>query len=241
MKFTPFWNRFETAIDSNEDIPKIEKFNYLYHYLEGAAARIVHGMQITEDNYDEAKEILKTRFGRPQLIITAHMDEIVKLRPCTGENPNQLRYLYDKLSIHIRGLINLGVTSETNATLVPVIMGKLPSDIRIQVARITRRAIWSLGELLELLENEVEAREMGESIKITEDRSSYIPKKPFVKNTAATLCTDTVKSKTNISSVYCNRSHFSASCEHVKDVKSRRDILNKRDDVLFVYVKAIEC
>ena len=81
----------------------------------------------------------------------------MKLRPCTGEKPNQLRYLYDKLSIHIGGLINLGVTSETNATLVPVIMGKLPSDIRIQVARITRRDIWSLGELLELIENEVEA------------------------------------------------------------------------------------
>ena len=154
----------------------------MYHYLEGAAARIVYGIEITETNYKEAKEILKTRFGTPQLIITAHMDEIVKLRSCTGEKPNHLRYLYDKLRIHIRGLINLGVTSETNVSLVPVIVGKLPSDIRIQVARITRRDIWSLGELLELLENDFEAREMGESVKINEDRSqsSYIPKKPFV-------------------------------------------------------------
>ena len=59
LKFSAFWDRFETAIDKNEGIPTIEKFNYLIHYLEGAAARIVDGLQITEKNYDAAKKILK--------------------------------------------------------------------------------------------------------------------------------------------------------------------------------------
>eukprot|EP00112_Aurelia_sp_Birch-Aquarium-sp1_P011662 Seg2451.3 transcript_id=Seg2451.3/GoldUCD/mRNA.D3Y31 product="hypothetical protein" protein_id=Seg2451.3/GoldUCD/D3Y31 len=71
---------------------------------------------------------------------------------------------------------------------------------------------------------------MGESIKIKEDRSpsSYIPRKPFVKNTAATLYADTGKSKTSIFCVYCNGSHFFASCEHMKDINLRRDILKQK-------------
>ena len=95
LKFNAFLNRFETAVDYNEDIPKIEKFNYLYHYLEGAAARIVDGMQIIEDNYDEAKEKLRKRFGIYRLINTVHMNEIMKLSPCTGEN----RVNYNTFSI----------------------------------------------------------------------------------------------------------------------------------------------
>ena len=231
LKFSAFWDRFETAIDKNEGIPTIEKFNYLIHYLEGAAARIVDGLQITEKNYDAAKKILKKRYGKCQMIITAHMEKLLKLRPCTGEKPNQLRYLFDKISIHLRGLESLGVTSENNgATLIPVLMGKLPADIRVQVARLTSNDAWSLKEILELLENEVEAREVGESIKANDERVQFSsnPRNPPIRNTASTLYTDMEKRKPNITCVYCNGEHYSASCERIKDISQRVSILKQK-------------
>ena len=57
------------------------------------------------------------------MIITAHMEELLKLRPCAGGKPNQLRYLFDKISIHLQGLENLAVTSENyGAALIPLLM-----------------------------------------------------------------------------------------------------------------------
>ena len=237
LKFMAFWDRFEVAIDKNEDIPKIEKFNYLCYYLEGAAARIIDGLQITDKNYDTAKEMIKKRYGRPQMVIAAHMEELLKLKPSTGERATNLRYVFDKISVHLRGLENLGISSDTESTLIPVLMSKLPSDIRVQVARLTSNDKWSLKELLKLLQNEVEAREIGESVKVTEDRqNSYSPRKPSVKNTAAVLYTDN-KSKSRIYCVYCNGAHFSASCEQVKDVLERKNIL-KQTGKCFICLRA---
>ena len=68
VKFMAFWDRFEVAIDKNEDILKIEKFNHLCYFLEGAAARIIDGLQITDKNYNTAKEMIKKRYGRPQMV-----------------------------------------------------------------------------------------------------------------------------------------------------------------------------
>ncbi len=174
LKFSGFWDRFETAIDKNSDIPKIEKFNYLKYYLEGSAARMIEGMQITETNYETAKEMIKKRFGQTQNVITAHIEELLKLKPTAADRPSQLRYLFDKISLHLRGLDSLGASSETHgSTLIPIVMGKLPGEIRIQVARLTTKEVWSMKELLELLENELKAREIGEAIRSTKLRIHF--------------------------------------------------------------------
>ena len=43
---------------------------------------------------------------------------------------------YDTIEPHIRGLAALGKTEESNETmLVPIILGRLPSDVRKNLAR----------------------------------------------------------------------------------------------------------
>ena len=43
--------------------------------------------------------------------------------------------VFDKIMIHIRGLEALGVTSEQyGSLLIPVIMTKFPSEIRLRIA-----------------------------------------------------------------------------------------------------------
>ena len=57
----------------------IDKFNYLKSLLEGEAARAIQGLPLTNANYNVAVEILRERFGKPQTIIAAHMDDLLKL------------------------------------------------------------------------------------------------------------------------------------------------------------------
>jgi len=114
-------------------------------------------------------EILEQRFGRLQQIISAHMDEILKIQPCSSDQPSLLQFLYDKLSVHVRGLSSLGVTAqEYGSLLIPIIMSKLPNEIRLEIARKSTTDVWKISELLETIKGEIEAREASEAIKAQE-------------------------------------------------------------------------
>ena len=60
----------------NNEISKIDKFNYLNLVLEGPASHTIQGVSLTVTNYDSAVELLQMRFGNPQQIITMRMDEL---------------------------------------------------------------------------------------------------------------------------------------------------------------------
>ena len=150
---------------TNIDLTKIDKFNYLVSLLEGTASRAIAGLPITEENYDAAVDIIKKRFGKPQQLISAHMDELLKISTCPTDKPYQLRYLYDKLNVNIRGLEALGVkASQYESLLIPIIMAKLPPEIRVHVAQNTTEDVWDIESILNVIQNEIEAREIGEKI-----------------------------------------------------------------------------
>ena len=113
----------------------MDKFNYLHALVEGPAARSIQGLQLTEVNYEAAKQILQERFGKTQQVISAHMEDLLRLPVCTGDKTSQLRHIYDKIQVNVRGLEALGVESEQYGSfLVPIIMAKLPSEMRLQIA-----------------------------------------------------------------------------------------------------------
>ena len=80
--------------------------------MEGSAASCIQGLTLSKANYDTAITMLQERFGRPQHIITAHMQELLRIG-FTGDHPSSLRSTFDKLKImvHVRGLGSLGIGS----------------------------------------------------------------------------------------------------------------------------------
>ena len=66
---------------------------------------------------------------------------------------NQLRLILDKVSVNVRGLESLGVKSEQYGSfLIPIIMSKLPADVRLQIARVTTKDVWQIEEVLSVKE-----------------------------------------------------------------------------------------
>ena len=86
-RWVSFWDSYKSAIHSNSQLSKIDKFNYLQGLLEGAAARSIKRLTLTDANYDSAIELLQKRFGRPKQIVAAHMDELIKIPVCVNERP----------------------------------------------------------------------------------------------------------------------------------------------------------
>lgn len=249
-QFKPFWDTFESVVHSNPNLSKIAKFNYLVAQLEGAASRAIAGLPITEDNYQAAVDILMKRFGKPQQIIASHMDELLKISVCSSERPSQLRYLYDKISVNVRGLEALGIKSaQYGSLLIPVIMSKLPPDIRIHVARNTSQDVWEIEPLLDLLQREIEAREMSERVKTVPPLESkrqppphFVPDKSKVlpptipPGTSGAYLADSQTQQFAPTCVYCSGKHFSASYETVTELNARRTIL-ARDKRCFMCLR----
>ena len=102
----------------NNEISKIDKFNYLNSLLEGPASHTIQGLSLTEANYDSAVELLQTRFGNPQQIITTHMDELLKLPNCVGDKASSLRLIYDKLLFMFEVYVHWGLTPNNMAVFL---------------------------------------------------------------------------------------------------------------------------
>ena len=74
----------------------------------------ITGLPFTEDNYETAIDILRDRFGKPQLLISNHMGALLKLPIVSSMHETKnLRDLYDKVEINIRSLKALGIESES--------------------------------------------------------------------------------------------------------------------------------
>ena len=126
--------------------------------LKGTASRTIQGLSLTEANYDSTVELLQTRFGNPQQIITTRMDKLLKLPNCVGDKASSLRLIYDKITVHLRGLRTLGIHSKQyGSLLIPVIMSKVPNDIRLRMAHENWGGVWDLDNLMTTLLAEVEA------------------------------------------------------------------------------------
>ena len=237
-KFRTFWDSFQSAVDNNPNLTPIDKFNYLYSLLEGPGLHAIQGLTITEDNYKSAVEILHLQFGRTQQVVAAHMDELLKLPTCSGSKASSLRSIYDKVSVNVRGLEAVGVKADQyGSLLIPVIMSKLPEEVRIQIARNTSKDVWEIGELLNVIQKEVEAREVCENIPINASNLNKKHNGPGARDLGsakALMASESgLKNKFPIRCAFCQKPHYSASCEEVRDVSKRKEIL-KLDNRCFV-------
>jgi len=225
-RWTTFWDSFKSAVDENPQLSKIDKFNYLYSLLEGSAFRCVKGLPLSEENYDTALDLLKQRFGKKLQIVCAHMDEIVKLPKCVNDRPHSLRTLYDQITVHIRGLEALEINSDQyGIMMIPIVMSKLPEEVSLRIAREIEDEVWNIGDVMKVVQSEVEAREATVNTKLKTTTSSVHVKQDHGGHSRTIGAF--VSQSQRIRCVYCNAPHYSASCEKVRDVKERKDILIK--------------
>ena len=257
-KFNAFWQSFECARHKNEHVSTINKLNYLKSLLEGQASRALEGLDSSEQNYQHAIDILKSRFGNKQQIVSAHMQALLKLQNCPNESVEQLRKIYDNINVLVRGLESLGNPMEHyGSLLIPIIMSRMPEEITIQVARKTSESIWNMAEILEIIHKEIQAREMGQKVQLCYSKPGQIMTSNRVRTTRGTTRSFLLKgqyeraqqtpatvssfhakelSKTNYQCYFCEGEHLSFQCERVTDPKqAQRDFIEA--ETLFYLTK----
>ena len=225
-KFHSFWQSFRCAVEENEGLSAVHKFNYLMSSLEGEAYKALEGFDLTEENYYHAVATLKNRFGKTQQIIKAHMQELLKLNNFPNENVYQLRVIFDKINVHARGLESIGMSSERYGSLmIPIIMSRMPMEITLQVARIVEEKEWDIGQILDIIRKEMEVREFTKQLKADAPTRARSEKSTTPQATTKTFIAKGENRKKRIECFFCKREHYATSCNEVKDIQKRKSIL----------------
>ena len=114
------------------------------------AARTIAGLPLTEANYYHVIAILQDRYGQQHKIVDAHMQALLEM-PSPLNNLASLCTFYDIVEGHIRGLSSLSKSQLSYGDLlIPIIMGKLPTDLQRNLAQEHSNSPWNLPDLWQL-------------------------------------------------------------------------------------------
>ncbi|XP_071170914.1 uncharacterized protein [Mytilus edulis] len=229
LKWQTFWDCFESSIHYNDTLTPIQKFNYLKAQLEGSAAQTVDGFALTNGNYETAVNLLRDRFEQPSKLIHAYMKALMNL-PAPTNDAFSLRCYGDKLESYVRGLESLGQTPEMyGSLLVPVVLDKLPIDIRKSIAREHGRDNLILQNLRKSITKEIDILEAGEGV--TDSDRLYAT--AFFMGTQSHTYnkgkfTDTRNKVHTHTCIFCSGEHYPTECTEVTDANTRNQIVKQK-------------
>ena len=151
-----FLNELNSEMHLNQ--PFIDKFNYLKAQLKGTASEVIPGLELTQENYNIAINLLKERYGKKQIMIKAHFTKLMNL-PMATYKTTSLRTFYDMMKKHLRCLQSLG-EDDKNTQILTVLQSKLPCSVLLQLERIKERTNgWTVKKFREVLHHHISTLE----------------------------------------------------------------------------------
>lgn len=99
-------------MDQNPAVSQINKHVFLRGYLEGEPKRLVDGIAVTADTYEETKKILHLKYGDKPRIIQAHLDFLEHLQPVRLATPETPNHTYVACNRRIQALRAVGESTD---------------------------------------------------------------------------------------------------------------------------------
>ena len=223
LKWLEFWDSFEAAIHTNPRLSDASKMNYLKGYLKGEAHRVIRGLTLNSQNYEEAVALLKKRYGDREKLRSAFLETLLKI-PSSTSDVKKLRCFLDTLEGYLRNLDVLDVAADTyGALLTPQLMKKIPEELRRIIYRRCDGAVVTIDAFRKFLEEEIETRERSAGDNVPQPPEISPPKTKFNKgsNTINQLFTPTEAGK-EVRCVFCGQAHAPEKCKTVNSNESRQ-------------------
>ncbi|KAK5978128.1 hypothetical protein GCK32_022122 [Trichostrongylus colubriformis] len=159
--FPEFWEIFSAAIHNHPYMTDATKLIYLKGALQGDAKDIVASVQVGDDNYSRAVELLQSTYNRPELLRNRLVDQLESLPPAT-ESPLGLRTTLCKVKAIWVQLSSLNEQPGSTMTM-KTIRSKFPQKTREKVGELRRRNDnWNTEDLLSALDRVIDQFELME-------------------------------------------------------------------------------
>ncbi|KAL5009405.1 hypothetical protein ScPMuIL_014986 [Solemya velum] len=235
-----FWDSYQSSIHNNIGLTDVQKFSYLRAQLQGEASQCIAGLPLTSANYQQAIDLLTERFGQHHKIITACMQSLIDLP--SPKNSNGLKYFYDRMETYIRNLQSLGQCQDSYGTLlIPIIIGKLPADVRRNISRDNGSDKWELNSLRERIRKEISIQEAGD---FESSEKNIIPTASFITKTSQSSVYETGPERRKYTGnntrntgqyvnpkpcLFCQGSHSANNCTSVTETSNRIEIVKEKN------------
>ena len=184
----------------------------------------ISGYQLSNENYVAVVEVLKKRFGNPQLIIDTHYQHV----PPATNHVLKLRQCYDSIERHLRSLEAVGENTN-HRHFVSMILDKLPQRVRCQLyMQKPDGEEWTTSSLRQLLGKYISAMEMAGGDSHDNPRPTSNPplrlRLPQHRSAEGLLAAGN-RQNPQPKCIYCGQIHWSDECPQYKTLQSRKEKL----------------
>ncbi|XP_068680177.1 uncharacterized protein [Montipora foliosa] len=125
-KFEDFWALFRSLVNESAE-PANLKMASLRQCLTGSSLEAIRGLGVTTPEYEEAKEILKSKYGGARRLLRAYMDQLEQMPSITSNDIHALDKFADLVRIRVVKLQAEGKDGELgDGTLHSLMVKKLP-------------------------------------------------------------------------------------------------------------------
>lgn len=113
-KWTEFRDRFESLVNRNNELSKIDKFNYLLSavQLPSDQQSVLQNFPLSEENYDEAWKAVCERYNDTRKLKSQHFNSLLNVNRMSSESPSELRRVLDSFASNFTALDLLGTTHD---------------------------------------------------------------------------------------------------------------------------------
>ena len=116
---------------------------------------------MSSSNYLKALDILRERYGNKPILISSHMDVLVKLPRATSfKDIETLRKNYNSQETIVRSLTELNVDINSYGTLlINLILERIPSELKAIISRRFKDDVWDLLRLIEIFKSFLQGKD----------------------------------------------------------------------------------
>ncbi|CAF4921385.1 unnamed protein product [Pieris macdunnoughi] len=128
-KWVSFRDLFEQSIHKNSSLSNAEKMQYLKSRLREEPERLIHQLQISNENYDACWRIITNRYDNKKHILTSYLNSFMQLPRIEKDNLGQIKKLHDVTLECLNGLKILGIHIEHwDTIIIHILSQKLDYD-----------------------------------------------------------------------------------------------------------------
>ncbi|XP_036150568.1 uncharacterized protein LOC118648342, partial [Monomorium pharaonis] len=142
-------------------LPKLNLLHFQVAMKSGNAAEVISSIELSNQNYDIAWDLLKERYNNVKVLVQAHIQAIFELPTMVKENANDLRQIADGTARHIRALKALKRPADTwDDLIIYILSSKLNSGTARQWrTSLKEREIPTLKQFMAFLHHRCEVLE----------------------------------------------------------------------------------
>lgn len=180
LKWPSFRNLFMELIHKNDKVTKAEKLFYLKANVTAEPSELIQHLNITNENYDTAWELLDRRYNNRRTLVSVQLKRLCDQPELYKESTMGLKKLHDSTKECLEAVKNLGIDIKNwDPLIIHLLIQKLDKESRRIYEQFLKdpREIQTLDEFLKFLENRFQALESMEPTKCNQHAKTTDKKK----------------------------------------------------------------